>query len=669
MNAGEERISGVKRTRTDCGTATPPEDRPPKTAHHPKTEDSTTRAPNMDSTPFSFEAKIAMALQGQGNWQQLQGAPMAATAAAAASSGVAVSEVKYEEVEVEEDEDIEFDEDLVLAEDEISEPKAVEDVVDVARAEKLAKKVQRFNQVIARDAGDIVKTIDLNTIQPVQETVSWDQDPELLCCYNWQASTTTNTIFVPGEPAKWSPRPLPYSLERDSGYSFADYNYVRRPRDPYSPMFAALRVMRPGYTFNDIDVLADRNNLRVLLEFAQGKTKGPLRLNLYLVHNTLVIVRKESRWWKRGNSDSYGLNFEKHFTRTPEDMQDATSHYRAIRYRMGPLNVVCRFEADAYDDGIMSDELPASEAEIASGGLANLPRFNYPAPITVLQKGHMIPTAQLVELKTQCHKPLNPTLVACQDQLWFGRTPLLITAPYSKDTGTVTRITRELAMERIKTWEEKNEESLRKLVTLLREFRNVLRQQPRERRSLVLVRETKGGPLVLRTMLENASGVDGGARREYWPMRGGGGGGGGGGGMRGRGGAPVGRGQFGDARGRGDIVQRGGFAQRGQFVRGRGDFVPNRGRGNYGLPQGSGNYGPPQGQGRGNYTHPQGRGNYAPPPSQGRGDHIPSQPNPRGNHPQQGQSQGRGRGRGGGGGGGARGGRRSPDHGVGGSRR
>ncbi|KAF7443014.1 hypothetical protein A1F94_013076 [Pyrenophora tritici-repentis] len=596
MDAGEERVAGVKRTRTDRGTATPPEDRAPKSAHLPMTNDSITSAPNMDSTPLSFETKIAMALQGQGNWQQLQNAPIAA---AAANSGVADNE------------------DSVLGEDETNEPKAVEDVVDTARKEKLAKKAQRFNQVIARDAGEVVKTIDLDTIQPVRETVSWDQDPELLCCYNWQFSTTANTIFVPGEPAKWTPRPLPYNLERDSGFSFADYNYARRPRDPYSPMFAALRVMRPGYTFNDIDVLADRNNLRVLLEFTQGKANGPLRLNLYLVHNTLVIIRKESRWWKRNNGDSYGFNFEKHFTRTPDDMQDATSHYRAIRYRMGPLNVVCRFEADAYDDGIVSDELSATEADLASGGLADLPRFNFPAPINVLQKGHMVPTAQLVELKTQAYKPLNPTLVACQDQLWFGRTPLLITAPYDKDTGTVTRIKRELAMDRIKIWEEKNEEPLRKLVALLGEFRNVLRQQPRERRSLVLVREMKGGPLVLRTMLEHASGVDGGARREYWPMRGGGG-------MRGLGGAPVCRGQFGDARGRGDFVQRGGFPQRGLFMGGRGcgDYVPNGDRGNYGPPQGQGrgNFGPPQThgnyappQGRGNYATPQGRGNYAPP--------------------------------------------------------
>ena len=74
-------------------------------------------------------------------------------------------------------------------------------------------------------------------------------------------------------------------------------------------------------------------------------------------------------------------------------MEDATSHYRAIRYTMGPLNVVCRFEADAYDDGIIPDDLTQTEAAAVrganEGGLAERGKFTYNAPIRVLQKGHI----------------------------------------------------------------------------------------------------------------------------------------------------------------------------------------------------------------------------------------------------------------------------------------
>ena len=265
-------------------------------------------------------------------------------------------------------------------------------------------------------------------------------------------------------------------------------------------MFHALGAMDPGYQFNDVDVLADRNNLRVLLEFVQGKANGPFRLDLYLVFNTLILVRKESRWWKHSDGVGYGGNFEKFFTRPGEGMEDATSHYRAIRYPMGPINVVCRFEADAYDDGNVSDELAKPETIVLSGGLVERPIFNFRAPIRVVQKGHVVPTVQMVELKTQKYDPERFRPVACQDQLWFGRTKLLYTGPYELNTGVINRVKLEDASERIKNWEEGNQESLRKLVTLLTQLRAVLKRERRTNRAVVLVREDRGGPLSIRSM-------------------------------------------------------------------------------------------------------------------------------------------------------------------------
>ena len=61
---------------------------------------------------------------------------------------------------------------------------------------KRKKKLERFEKTTARDAGEVLETIDANTLIPVSQDVVWDRDPELLCCYNWQSSTDgTNTIF------------------------------------------------------------------------------------------------------------------------------------------------------------------------------------------------------------------------------------------------------------------------------------------------------------------------------------------------------------------------------------------------------------------------------------------------------------------------------------------
>ena len=409
-------------------------------------------------------------------------------------------------------------------------------------------------------------------------------------------------------------------------------------------MFHALSLMAPNTNFHDVDVLADRNNLRILLEFAQGKSNGPFRLNIYLVFNTLVIVRRESRWWKHSDGKSYGFNFEKDFTRTTEGMEDATSHYRAIRYSMGPLNVVCRFEADAYDDGIMPDDLTQSEAEAVSGasggGLTSRPQFKYNAPIRVLQKGHIVPTAQMLELKTQAYHPEGTGLVQCQDQLWFGRTSLLFTGPYDKGTGTVNRVKREDATERVKKWEMNQQESLRKLVALLVHLRDVLKRERRHNRALVLVREGKAGPIVLRTMEERSTGVDREMREKFWPLPTHG--------YRGRGGG-----------GRAAFNGRGPRGRGGKFVpppaQGRGDFAPLRGRGGSIPAQGRGGFIPSQG--RGDFAPSRGRGYFAPPP-QVR-DQIRSQSGRgRGQYDTSALNVSRGRG--------GRGGRGTPDRGRGG---
>ncbi|KAF2125278.1 hypothetical protein P153DRAFT_299913 [Dothidotthia symphoricarpi CBS 119687] len=476
---------------------------------------------------------------------------------------------------------------------------------------KQKKKRLRFDRAIARDAGAVLYTIEADTVVPVPWPITWNEDPELLCCYNWQASTDgTNTIFVPGEPAKWQAPTLPHKLDGDSGLQYADYNYVRQPNNPYSPMFHALGAMNPDCQFMDVDVLADRNNLRVLLEFVQGKVNGPFRLDLFLVYNTLIIVRKEAGgYWKLSDGKSYGSNFERFFTRPAEGMEDATSHYRAIRYKMGPLNVVVRFEADAYDDGA-SDELTPSEAVAVSGGPAEKPHLMYRAPIRVLQKGHIVPTAQMAELKTQVRKPEGQPHVACMDQLWFGRTSILFTGRYEAGTGKVLRIIREDAQERIKKWEDNQQEGLRKLAGLLSRLRGLLKQQQGPLRSAVLVREDKGGPVVLRSMDMKKHAVDREFFQKHWrrepqPY------------------AP----QFGGPRGHGQ--QRGG---RGMFNAPRG--AQNAPRGGYGNPRGAHNVP------RGAHNAPRGasntsRGTHQSYSARGRGTGMPmSQPNTAHDRPQ-----------------------------------
>jgi hypothetical protein len=119
----------------------------------------------MAPASISFEAQIGLALQGS-NWQELQNSN---------SIGMPIQT----ETVVQES---------VFVDDEANLPPEM--------TTKQKKKKERFERTIARDTGDVLQLIEAESIMPVEHNVTWDQDPELVCSYNWQASTDdTNTIF------------------------------------------------------------------------------------------------------------------------------------------------------------------------------------------------------------------------------------------------------------------------------------------------------------------------------------------------------------------------------------------------------------------------------------------------------------------------------------------
>jgi len=150
----------------------------------------------MESSAMSFEAKIAMALGGS-SWQSLQSNNTAEPSSAVDGVADVEEDESLDEEDEDEDEDEDDEDDGVPLEPESAEPaKAAEPIVDAATLKKRKRKQDRFDRTIARDAGEVLETIDLNALIPVAQDVVWDRDPELLCSYNWQSSTDgTNTIF------------------------------------------------------------------------------------------------------------------------------------------------------------------------------------------------------------------------------------------------------------------------------------------------------------------------------------------------------------------------------------------------------------------------------------------------------------------------------------------
>jgi hypothetical protein len=372
-----------------------------------------------------------------------------------------------------------------------------------------------------RDTGTLVNTIASTSLESDSTEVSSKAGFETLCSYNWQMD---GTIFVPGGPPRWTPPLLPVTLPQDKGSHFMDQNAYRVPKYPFEPAFQGLSIMNPNMNLDTVDIVANRNSFRKLIDFAAGSKRDPWCMGLHMVNNTLFISRKEKHATQMifGAANSgYGHNFEKAFTKPEDDMDNSSSHHRVIRYHIGSLDCVVRFEVDAYYDDPDAVPEPAEDMATAMTQLkiqdqppikSSLQQNTSAEKTTqAIQKGTLIDPSKLAEIKA---KRLNRVAEALP-QLWFGRTPWFMNGNHNK--GRFDSVTIAHAEDLYPRWEENNQDRLRKMVSLLGELRRVV--QATGGRAAVLVCEKKGGDLKIYEMKRDGGVLPVDIIKRHWSVR------------------------------------------------------------------------------------------------------------------------------------------------------
>jgi hypothetical protein len=71
-------------------------------------------------------------------------------------------------------------------------------------------------------------------------------------------------------------------------------NAARVPELPIESLFHATASMNPSFRFDDVDIVINWNSFRKFLDFSADRRQDAFRLNLALVHRTLVVERSES---------------------------------------------------------------------------------------------------------------------------------------------------------------------------------------------------------------------------------------------------------------------------------------------------------------------------------------------------------------------------------------
>ncbi|GJC83304.1 hypothetical protein ColLi_06142 [Colletotrichum liriopes] len=275
---------------------------------------------------------------------------------------------------------------------------------------------------------------------------------------------------------------LPLALPPDRGTYFVDQNTDLVLQHPFEPMFRAAASMSQGMSFDDIDIVTNRNSLRKLLEFCAVRSQESFRLNLHLVRNTLIIERCEKRTHELidgSRNSGWGRNYEKASAKFPLGLENSTGHHRTLRYSLGALRCAVQFEVDAsYDpdgEGAAHPDtlaLPMEQLSIqgAQPGEARAPPNGLQVE-TAYVEARVMRQSTAAEIKSTTNRKAPSQ---CMPQLWFGRTPWLIVGHHTEGTFDKTKVT--YAAAKFADWEAAHQTALRKLVTVLVELRDAVRK-------------------------------------------------------------------------------------------------------------------------------------------------------------------------------------------------
>ncbi|KXH40824.1 hypothetical protein CNYM01_13940 [Colletotrichum nymphaeae SA-01] len=268
---------------------------------------------------------------------------------------------------------------------------------------------------------------------------------------------------------------LPITVPEDQATRSMNDSTARIPEYSLEPLFRATASMNPSFRFDEVDILVIRNSLRKLLNFCRGRRQDNFRLNLYLVHRTLIIERCEKTVTKLtgGSQNSgWGRNFERTLTRYPPGLEDSTAHHRALRYQLRDLTCAVRFEVDAcyqreVEEGGTSQSLARAMSRLQTDDSQGR---NASASQQPTQR---VPMAQAdaAEIKTAARRKSSG---AYMPQLWFGRTPWLILGQHTNGTFEKLDITDTAAQ--FASWEETHQLDLRKLAAVLAQLREAVRE-------------------------------------------------------------------------------------------------------------------------------------------------------------------------------------------------
>lgn len=144
--------------------------------------------------------------------------------------------------------------------------------------------------------------------------------------------------FRLGSPTYWRDRPFPYQVPMDTQEQFVDQAGDRMGSQPLYPLIRAVDLMTEArgeeFDWGTVDFVADRNSLRKLLSWVQGKAGAKaFKIATQLAGKHTVLL---SRWEARTREavGHWPINFQRESTHKAPGCENipTISHHRVVRY-------------------------------------------------------------------------------------------------------------------------------------------------------------------------------------------------------------------------------------------------------------------------------------------------------------------------------------------------
>jgi hypothetical protein len=319
--------------------------------------------------------------------------------------------------------------------------------------------------------------------------------------YNWLEKPTP-TILVPGVPPVWHTPQITPQLRPDTGKRtrYIDENHDRNPSSPLEPLLRAVTTKHPGFDFNTLDIITDRQPIRYLLESIDGRAQDFV-IRIEVLGETALLTRMEkktSEIIRPGIFRGYRDPFEHWYTRMARSAQGSTSHYRVVRYHLGALQLLVRSAADGY----LNEGLPDQQNLATPDGPDTAERFRPQRPasptssgtlsedasemsgMTVVLGGKEIARSALFELTTRSKSGKKPFDIQTKlPELWLSQISYYIIARHETIESERPSQAKELTppvqfndievkniKEELQNWEERNQTNIQKLVIVLQQI-------------------------------------------------------------------------------------------------------------------------------------------------------------------------------------------------------